>query len=598
VTEAPSTPLASELAACLARFSEDRAGCTRLLAALLDRDRQGFAAQAVAVLSASALPSEPERALLSLLIQQGYVTPVLMGVYAADRIRFQAVLSAAHTVEPRLSARITKRLTELLGQEHLDRIDEILCLFDAVVQVNGMANLAGALPHLQKATDPRLRARAALLDASLPNGRHLLELYRDERDPRVRAGIVESLWLNDQPIARLVFEEARRDLHPRVRSYGLLGLYRLGDPRVLADLAGMAESNQALNRAVARGAIELLRDPRLDTLLSRLRMEFGEAQTRSGPLSPAVRYGRRAIHLAVPRVRRLPSGRLCVQFSARHADEEPLDPPLRPLDVRTWVDDQPVLSYSVTRLVPARRLGIGVVFPLSLRAGCESTPGVRRVLDALESLPGNELRSAGFYRSGLFLRQEEEDETGPDPPPVEPALRQPFISQDAFRFAADLKDASREEHLAPHPGELTLAMLNRLKALKPAGHIVVMLDEAVAGPPGAPVIASLRQGLRESGCLLHVVGLDPVAAEVLNPWLALSRDCGGFQARISSEDELPDLLHGWLLCARESYCVEFGAPPSASRILLQVVHPIGAGEITAPVQAAESPSSGRSSGAS
>jgi hypothetical protein len=76
-----------------------------------------------------------------------------------------------------------------------------------------------------------------------------------------------------------------------------------------------------------------------------------------------------------------------------------------------------------------------------------------------------------------------------------------------------------------------------------------------------------------------VIAHGQVAPEVFEAWVALSRDSGGFQARIATEDELPGLIHGWMLCYRESYCLEFEAPPSASRIRLQAIHPTGSGEI-------------------
>lgn len=588
------TETASQLLESLVRLPEDRIRWTRRVGELMEEGRQSFVDQAAEIVCQHSAPEESEKVLLSLLIGKGYLLPVLQGVYAVDRIRFREVLSLVHAIEPRLHTRITKRLTELLGQDHLDRAEEVLCLFDSVVQMNGMANLAGALPQLKDAQDPRLRARAALLGASLPSGRHLLEFYRDERDPRVRAAILESLWLDEQPIARLVFEEARRDLQPRVRAYGLLGLYRLGDPRSLTALADMAESPQALSRAVARTALELLHEPRFEPLLTKLRREFGNAPVKHEPISPAVRFGRRPIHFVVPRLRWLPPGKLSVQFSARLDDEEHLEPALRPLDVRTWVDGQPVLSYGLVRVAPARRLGMGVVFPLSLRAASESTPGIRKVLDFLLSMPDGEPRSASFYRSGLFMRQAQQDDVErpcPGTPPGPAALRLPIISQDGFRFATDLKDSSREDSLAPEPEDLVLAMMNRFKILKPVGHIALMLNEAAKGPPKPSIVESLRPGIRESGCTLHVIALGQVAPDILNPWFVLSRDCGGFQARISTEDELPGVIHSWMLCFRESYCLEFDAPASASLIRLQAVHPVGVGEITVPLEMPQTPQS-------
>jgi hypothetical protein len=280
-------------------------------------------------------------------------------------------------------------------------------------------------------------------------------------------------------------------------------------------------------------------------------------------------------------------GGLRLQVSVRLENEEHLEPALRPLDLRAWVDGQPVLNYTMSRVAPVRRLGLGMVLPLTLRAASETTPGIRRVLDYLMSMPEGEMRSASFYRSGLFMRQLEQDrEAGADscveliPRP----LRLPVVSQDGFRFAADLKDSSREENLAFEPGELALPMLNRLKVLKPAGHIGVILNAAVKGPPQPLLAESLGHGCQENGFALHLIAVGEVRNEILAPWLALSRGSGGFQARISTEDELPDVVHRWMLCFRESYCLEFDAAASASRIRLQAVHPAGAGEITVPVE--------------
>jgi hypothetical protein len=112
----------------------------------------------------------------------------------------------------------------------------------------------------------------------------------------------------------------------------------------------------------------------------------------------------------------------------------------------------------------------------------------------------------------------------------------------------------------------------------------VILNAAVKGPPQPSLAESIDHGCRESGFALHLIAVGEVRDEILAPWLGLSRRSGGFQARILTEDELPGVLHRWMLCFRETYCLEFDAPASASRIRLQAVHSAGAGEITVPVE--------------
>ena len=578
------TETTSALLDCLVRLPEDRNHWTRRVDELVEAGGQAAIDESVGIFCGRQLPAESEKVLLSLLLGRGYLLPVLQSVYETDRIRFREVLSMAHAIEPKLHTRIAKRLAEVLTPEHMDRVNEILCLFDSIPQMNGMANLAGALPLLKQAKDARLRARSALLGSSLPNGRHLLELYREEADPRVRVSILESLWFDDKPIARVVFEEARRDPQPRVRAYGLLGLYRLGDLRALLALAEMAESPHTLTRAVARHAMELMREPRFELFLAKLRQEFGGSPAKSEPVSPAVRSGRRSLHLLVPRIQRMARGGLSLQVSVRLDNDEHLDPALRPMDLRAWVNGQPVLNYTMSRVAPARRLGFGIVLPLTWRAASETTPGIRGVLDCLLSMPDGELRSASFYRSGLFMRPLEQDKEGRADASSEQnphSLRLPVISQDGFRLAADLKESCREDNLALEPGELALAMLTRLKVQKPVGHIGVILNAAVKGPPKPGLAESLGQGCLESGFALHLIAVGEVRDEILTPWQALSRSSGGFQSQISTEDDLPTVVQRWMLCFREFYCLEFEAPASASQIRLQAVHPAGAGEITA-----------------
>lgn len=581
------TETASELRDCLVRLLEDRTRWTRRVGELMEEGGETVLVESIGIFCNYPLPAESGKILLAQLLERGQLLPVLQNVYETDRVRFREVLSLAQVFEPRLHTRIGRRLLELLTPEQMDRINEILCLFDSVVRMNGITSLAGVLPLLKQAKDPRLRARAALLASSLPNGHHLLELYREEADPRVRVSILELLWLDNQPIARVAFEEARRDPQPRVRAYGILGLYGLGDQRALSALVEMAESPHALTRAVARGAMELLREPRFELSLGRLRKEFGESPAKIEPLSPAVRFGPRSLHMAVPRIKRLATGGLRLHVSARLDNDEPLDPALRPMDLHAWVDGQPVLNYTVSRVALARRLGFAMVLPLTLRAASETTPGIRGVLDCLMSMPDGELRSAGFYQSGLFMRQLEQGLEGGAASPVQEVshtLRLPVITQEGCRFASDLKDSSREDNLAAEPGELALAMLNRLKVQKPVGHIGVILNTAVKGPPQPALAESLRRGCLESEVSLHLIAVGQVRDDILTPWRMLSRQSGGFQALISDEDELPSVVQRWMLCFREFYCLEFDAPGTASHIRLQAFHPAGSGEITALIE--------------
>ncbi len=315
--------------------------------------------------------------------------------------------------------------------------------------------------------------------------------FREDPDPRLRASIVEYLWTSAEPVARLVFEEALRDPQPRVRANGLVGLYRLGDPRALAGLARMAGSPQALHRAVARWAMEVIQDPRLEPLLAKLQTEPGHSAGQREPGYAGQKAGKRRLRLWVVRMDWTAAQKLRTFVSIRQVDVEPLAPGLRPLDLRAWVDGAPVLEYTVSRPPPPERLAVGLVLPLSLRAASERTPGIRESLDQLMTLPDGEWRAVGFYRSGLFTRNtDSRPAPGSADGAVEPEtapVRAPVFLPDGVRLAADLKNSTQEDNLASEPGDLVLAMLKRLRALHSTGHVGVVLDEALQGPPRAAV---------------------------------------------------------------------------------------------------------------
>jgi hypothetical protein len=593
VTGSASAPpraenLPGELAEFLVQPSEDRAGYARRVTELLEVDRATFFKHAIQAVIQGQIQPAHELALLEVLAEQGCLLPLFQGVYAADRLRYREVLRRMNAADPRLHARLGKRLTALLALNAEDHIDDLLCLFDSVADLGGWASLAAMLPQLTGAKDPRLRARGALVRAVLPNGRHLLELYRAEPDPRARACLLELLWMGDQPVARLVFEEARRDVQPRVRAFGLLGLYQLGDTRTLAALAEMAESPQALTRAVARFAMEVLYEPRFDGYLRALRLELGDQPPKRMPISPAVRCGSRPIDITIPRVQRLPGGRLSVVLSACLDEDQQLDPPLRPLDLRAWTDGRPVLNYITLRTVPPRRLGVAAILPLRTRALAQTSADIEGVLELLMAMPDGELRAAGFYRSGLFMRQVEEHEGAPAgaseiPHEADPAPCLPFVAQDHARFSAEVRASLREENLAAEPGELACAMLPRLMALRPVGHLVVAINDAAQGPPKPAVFENLCESMKSTGCMLHLIAVGRVHAELLASWRALNRLGGGFYRHVRDEEEIPEVIHYWMRSFRERFSLEFDAPESASTLRIQAVHPAGSGEITVPI---------------
>jgi hypothetical protein len=101
-------------------------------------------------------------------------------------------------------------------------------------------------------------------------------------------------------------------------------------------------------------------------------------------------------------------------------------------------------------------------------------------------------------------------------------------------------------------------------------------------------MSDIRQCSIEHGLAVHLFSVGDVSATALEPWIALSRECGGFQIRVPGEDDLPEALRRWMLCFRELHALEFDAPAAATEIRLEAVHPSGRGEVTVPVDAVRS----------
>jgi hypothetical protein len=245
-------------------------------------------------------------------------------------------------------------------------------------------------------------------------------------------------------------------------------------------------------------------------------------------------------------------------------------------------------------MVPPRMPAIGLILPLTLRAASEQTAGIRGALDHLTALPEGQHRGAAFYRSGLFMRQTA-DEAGTRPElgadAKAPVLRTPALCPDGFRFAADIKEASREDYLAAEPGELLPAMLQRLKSLKQPGHVGVVLNGAVSRGLKPELYETLRLSCAESGCAVHVFALGVVSPQILSSWLQLGRATGGYCSALESEEELPAAVAAWTVWLEDIYKAEFEAPAitdgetpdELTVIRVEVVDGRGTGSVSVPV---------------
>lgn len=139
---------------------------------------------------------------------------------------------------------------------HASRILEIASAISAGTPVQAL------LPALLKHPDVRVRSKVALMLGRLNHNVQWLEKRLADRDPRVRANAVESLWGSDSRQARELFLMAAADEHQRVVANAAVGLYRAGElesARIVERMATLADSRF---RASALWAMGESLDPR------------------------------------------------------------------------------------------------------------------------------------------------------------------------------------------------------------------------------------------------------------------------------------------------------------------------------------------------
>jgi HEAT repeat protein len=127
-------------------------------------------------------------------------------------------------------------------------------------QVDSEAGLRAALSAevvpLLRHDDPRVRSRAAVLLGRRLRSAHWAERYLVDRDARVRANVVESLWGLDLPGARQILSAATRDRANRVAGNALYGFYLLepdeAEPAI-RDMAAHADPSRRTTAAWIMG---------------------------------------------------------------------------------------------------------------------------------------------------------------------------------------------------------------------------------------------------------------------------------------------------------------------------------------------------------
>ncbi len=276
---------------------------------------------------------------------------------AADaRVHLQATFEMA----------LNKALQNQASAANADRILRILNLLEAI----GSQSCWNSFQvELMAYPDKVVRSKAALLiGRSSKNADWIVRRLLD-RDPRVQANAVESLWGLDGAETKQHLLEALKSKNNRVFGNAALGLYRLGDPTIIRVLLEATQHPEPLFRLSALWAIGQTQDPRF---LPALTLQFKSAQGKlrlalAGAISrirQREQSGVKAhpLHMDIGPAAVEPGGkrRLVVTLSSRPAKNLSS---LKPTEFLIWENGSPVEDYRVRLVAPSDHALAGFVAP-------------------------------------------------------------------------------------------------------------------------------------------------------------------------------------------------------------------------------------------
>jgi hypothetical protein len=257
----------------------------------------------------------------------------------------------AHKLDPLTAVKLAD-LLDLAGCSTDAEARFMSRVFAVLKQLPSSAALP-ALRQLAKCSNPHVRSKAVLLIGQIYQNPQFVQRADLERDARVSANAVESVWGQDSPAARESLFKAAMNEHHRIAANGMVGLYMIGDERSLPLLFRLSDSEMPLARSAAAWAMGHLGDPRFLPRLARLAEDPDQVTRRRSSKSMARIRQRVSLMRA--------SGTLCVEIRNCDCQEGPLrvsfdvtkeGEPMNGLDARkfvVWSGGDVVEEFSCSR---------------------------------------------------------------------------------------------------------------------------------------------------------------------------------------------------------------------------------------------------------
>lgn len=333
-------------------FSGNWAAVSKAIREIQERDPDGFAKSAAEVLRECA-DGPGAQFMLAILLRHSDSLQILCSPDAFTVAQSEALLLQAKALDPQVVANLAK-LVSKPAEGQGARAELAGRLLEVLERSVDPATTMPALRQLVRSPDARVRSKAVLLIGRINRNTQWAKFNDPEKDARVAANAIESLWDVHTSSARAAFAEATADPRARVACNAAIGLYRAGDMAGVTELFRLSRKDHESFRAGAAWAMGYSGDARFLPRLAAL-AEDTRAAVRRAAVPAAAR-----IRANVQRLEEMGGIRLRIETAQRRDHRHDLwvrvdqghrsTHVIRALDFVVWNGDALVESFTVRPL--------------------------------------------------------------------------------------------------------------------------------------------------------------------------------------------------------------------------------------------------------
>jgi hypothetical protein len=333
-------------------FSGNRAGISKVIREIQERDPDGFASSAAEVLRES-VDGPGAQFMLAILLRQTDSLKVLCSPEMFTAEQSEALLRQAKALDPQAEVKLAKLVSKLPHQAGA-QADFATRLLAVLERSTDPETTMPALRQLLRSPNARVRSKAVLLIGRIIHNTQWAKLDDPQQDARVSANAIESLWGLETSSVKAAFRDATSDPRPRVACNAAIGLYRAGEMEGASELFRLSRKEQPAFRAGAAWGMGYSGDARFLPRLATLEEDTRAAVRRAAvPASSRIRENKK-------RLEESGSVRLCIETAQRRGHEHDLlvqvedggrqTCGLRALDFRLWNGDALVERFRMREI--------------------------------------------------------------------------------------------------------------------------------------------------------------------------------------------------------------------------------------------------------